>query len=170
MVTGLVSIGAIVITFFDMIMAYYGRLAFAYNKAGNVFGVRHNWAQTGYDVWLDKYSFMQQLFGGGTFYRTLILEDKSKSIEIDPLDLLLSNGMVGVSVIYGLWLFFIFKFMKKGYDSGDRYYGIAIFSLTFMIAASFTSGHIIYSSLIGFYLAIIVAHSLVRQNTDSVKP
>lgn len=165
MIAGLAIVSVVAIIFFDMILAYYSRLSVAYNRAGNILGARQDWAQLGYDLWIEKYSLLQQLVGGGTYYRSILLgNNETKSVEIDPLDIMLSNGLIGLAAIYGFWLFYLLYFLKLSFETKDRSYGIAIFLLVFTLSVSFTSGHLMGSSIVGFYLALVLAHTLLKKN------
>jgi len=167
MISGLVIIVAFVIIFLDMILAYYSRLVAVVERSGDIFGARHDWAGIGYDIWVNKYNLLQQFFGAGTSYQFLInINNAKKSIEIDPLDIILSNGIVGFSFIYGFWLITLLVMFRKIFQTKDRYFGISIFLLIFMLGASFTSGHIMASSLVGFYLAIIVSYTFNRNQSS----
>lgn len=163
LISGLAIVVGFIIIFLDMILAYSARLSAVIDRSGDIFGARHDWAGMAYDIWLNQYNLVQQFFGAGTSYQYLMsVGGGKKSVEIDPLDILLSNGIIGFSFIYGFWLLILIFVVKKIFQTKDRYYGISIFLLIFTLGASFTSGHIMASSLVGFYLAIIISYTFNR--------
>ncbi|MCP5382483.1 MAG: O-antigen ligase family protein [Kordiimonadaceae bacterium] len=169
MITGIIIVTCFLIIFWDMIMAYFSRIEAIISRSGDIFGARHDWAGLGFDIWLNKYHIVQQLFGAGTSYQYLMpVDGGKKSVEIDPIDIILSNGIIGFSFIYGFWFIILFIEIKKIFETKDRFFGISIFLLIFSIGASFTSGHIMASSLVGFYLAIIISYSLKRDQLRTI--
>ena len=163
MISGLAIIIVFIITFLDMILAYYSRLEAIISRSGDIFGARHDWAGMAYDIWMNKYNLLQQFFGAGTSYQYLMkIDGGKKSVEIDPLDIILSNGLIGFSLVYGFWLLMLFILVKKIFQTKDRCFGVSIFLLIFTLGASSTSGHVMASSMVGFYLAIIIAFTLNR--------
>ena len=161
MIVGAIVITAIVIVFFDMIVAFYSRLGMIIERSGNILGARQDWVAIGWDIWLNKYTLLQQLIGGGAYYQTLVIEGELKSMEVDPVDLLLSNGILGTLAIYGFWAFVTLKLLITGYKTKDKYFGLVLFIILFTLATSFTSGHVMGSSIVGFYVAFLAGHSLM---------
>lgn len=173
-VAGSAIISGIVIIFLDVVMAYYDKMSVFFYKADNIVSFlssgRTERVGKAYDLFLNDYSLLQILFGGGEYYKTALSGDRETfSIELDPLDLILSNGFFGLLLIYGIWLSIAIYLVAKTFKSKDRHSGGALLIILFCISASFTSGHIISSALVSYYLAVIIAYAISRNSAIVLK-
>ncbi len=166
-VAGMAIIWGVVYVLFDLISAYYNRLAFFYDKADSIANFlssgRDRRVVDAIDIYVHQYSPLQQIFGGGVYYTGILSTSVEKlTVEIDPLDMLLAYGILGFLLIYLFWFGVTIYLAVKTFKTKDRYIGISLFLMLFCLAVSATSGHVLLSTLTSFYLSIIAAHAFQR--------
>lgn len=166
-ILGVLAVGIFVAVFWDNINAYVNRMSNYYAKASSVtqflYSGRTNRIDPAIEMY-NQYSVLQKIFGSGYFHQhQKLAKFENLLVEIDPFDLLLSHGIVGLISVYSFWFFTVVMVTRRTFKSKDHYYGAALTLLLFLLSASFTSGHIVLSSLNGFYLALIIGYTCRRK-------
>lgn len=119
---------------------------------GAIFSDRQNRLLPFFTEYTDQWSIPAKLFGIG-------LPDGNLYgyIELDLLDLLFSEGLIGLLLIATLWLGMVFYLLKFAIG-GSRMASQALMLLLMLLLISNLSGHVIYSGLampfLGIYLGI----------------
>ncbi|RAJ93630.1 O-antigen ligase family protein [Aliidiomarina maris] len=121
---------------------------------------RDIWAREAMQAYLEVFSFYQILFGMGFEWFEYI--SQNKSVEIDPIDFLLSYGIFGLFLSYFFFLWVIVFSILFNSNGWSNYVGFFCFLL---VCVSFTSGHILYSGTAGFLFA--AAFSLVYSRKEA---
>lgn len=115
---------------------------------------RNVWAAEAMDIFFNKYSFLECLFGTGKDWFIYISENKL--VEIDLIDFLMAYGLVGVLFSYGFLFYIIIKLIKNKVN--NPYFWYLLFLMFLIIGMSLTSGHVINSgvaaALIGSLFAL----------------
>lgn len=152
--------------FYQQLEIYINRWYFFLGRSENLFSfllssrdLRWNDA---FEFYYIKYNIFAYFFGTGSYYQYHISTTyKQLSFEIDPLDLLFSNGVIGLIYIYSFWIYimvYTFKLMYKNNSSAMIPVFVAILLSLIM---SFASGHVIDSAMSTFYLGLLSAYSIV---------
>lgn len=161
----------IALIFWDMILAVYGRMAYYFSKSTDIGQFlatgRDIKAAEGMKVFREDYSLLQQLFGGGYgYYQRQIASQLSgrefESIEVDFYDTLLSNGIIGLMIVFAFWLTPLILLTRKALVTKDTDSSLGILLLVLILGVSFTGGHMFASSLVGFYLAFVISFTLFK--------
>ena len=154
--------GYIVYMIIDQI-GILNRWKYFYNKAGILYAVfsgRIDVAPIALGAFLNDYSFLQMLFGKGTVgYKENIARytGESQIIEVDFLDILLSYGGIGTFCIYTFWISFLIFSGKRFIDKRYYYAPIVFFTNLLLLAASFASGHVLWSGMASLPIGLLNA-------------
>ncbi|RAJ10519.1 O-antigen ligase-like membrane protein [Chitinophaga skermanii] len=121
---------------------------------------RDNRVKNSVDLFVEKYAWYEKMFGTGWEYPKDRIKAEMLGIgtaELDYLDLLISNGIIGLLLVYGFWVVVLLK-MTSAFLSKNRHSLIspALLGFTLLFFLSFISGHIMYSAMVGFYLGYFV--------------
>lgn len=110
--------------------------------------------------WLEEKKF----FYSSDFLVRLFGLGENRTVEIDPFDILLNFGYIGILLIYSFYISLIVRSFKlrNEYNISKLIFFI---NLLLMIASSF-AGHIIFSGMLGPFVAIL--NSLVRIPNDVI--
>ena len=144
----------------------------AYNYAHNdlvtvAFSSRNVWAAQSMKAFVSQYSFFEWIFGTGKQWWMYI--SGTKLVEIDVIDMLMTYGIVGVTIVYG----FFTVLLCGAWRSRQRNpYAIHItLMLLLALGISVTSGHIVYSGITAPLLAAIMAltFSGVREKSGEIR-
>ncbi|MBH0060033.1 O-antigen ligase family protein [Pseudoalteromonas sp. NZS71] len=166
----LMSISIFSLLFHNVISAYVARWEFFYSQADSLISFllsgRLERVEAAMFIFLEDYSFFEQLFGGGfVYFQTKMSPEYPRLIvEIDLLDSLLTFGIVGTVLVYSFWFYIAFSLFFRKVNNDTRFLIFVRFIFVVILSLSFISGHIIYSSLLGFYLALISSLSLAHNN------
>ncbi len=106
----------------------------------------------------EKAPFYQKLFGIGYYKNT----KKTKLIEMDYFDILYSNGIVGFSIFFVIFLYVIIKTLKNAIKINYENYMLYI-SLLLIIFLSFFTGHIMTGPSVSLLASLIII-SLNKRN------
>lgn len=157
--------------FRDRISANLDRMAYNLTKAGDVVG----FILSGRDArfgpvlkfYYEKYSIIEMLFGTGWTHFQYANERNGKALtaEMDLIDLLLSNGLIGLAVIYGFWLYMLTKIFNILIKRKSSLSVPLLIATTLLFTNSFFSGHILYSAMLTFYLGFFFALLTVSVST-----
>jgi hypothetical protein len=131
------------------------RLSFFYEKMDLItliFSNRNIWALEALEAF-KNYEPIELLFGTGRDWWQYISENKI--VEIDPLDFLMTYGIMGFLFIFGTIFFILYKAIKNRRNNPYSIY--IIFILLLLLAMSLTAGHILNSGTAGFLIAITMA-------------
>lgn len=91
-------------------------------------------------------------FKGGTFVHLLGLGG-NRTVEMDHADTLLNYGIMGVITLYSFYLYVIYKTYKRRPLS--RYARFVFYLDVLIFMASFYSGHLLFSGLMGIPFALM---------------
>jgi len=130
------------------------RLLFFYQRVDLltfIFSSRNIWAEEAINVFSNKYNLTNVFFGTGIDWFKYI--SGNKLVEIDPIDLLMSYGIIGFGIIFGILFYIIFDFFRKT----NPYSVYIIFTIFLLLSISLTAGHILTSGTAGFLIAILMA-------------
>jgi hypothetical protein len=110
-----------------------------------IFSNRNIWALEALEAF-KNYEPIELLFGTGRDWWQYISENKI--VEIDPLDFLMTYGIMGFLFIFGTIFFILYKAIKNRRNNPYSIY--IIFILLLLLAMSLTAGHILNSGTAGF--------------------
>ncbi len=80
--------------------------------------------------------------------------------EIDPVDMLIKYGFVGLFIVYSYFLYILFSCL---FDADGRKYRLYVsFMVLLLLGASSTAGHIVYSGVAGPLFAALFALGMHR--------
>jgi|GEM_PF-176822 len=142
------------------------RVQYAYNQfqEGNsdpaltaLFSGRNEFVQSAAQVVQNDFTHADHLFGIGypniNTAMSKYQPDHPGITELDPVDMYMATGSISVVVFYVFWLGFI---VWLGFQlKRAPFFGYSFFLNLFLVAASVTSGHIIYSGLNGAFWGIL---------------
>lgn len=137
------------------------RLSYHYERVGLftlIFSHRNIWADEAITHLSQNYSLLELIFGAGNTWRSHI--STMKSIEIDPLDTLMTYGALGVFIVYGFILNTLLISFKNKKNPCRRQ---VQFSIILVILISSTAGHIVFSGTAGPLIAALLSLSSYRR-------
>lgn len=97
-------------------------------------------------------SFFDQFWGLG----------ESITVEMDPFDVLLNYGYFGLIAIIVVYLFIIVTAYRS--KNNNSYVPLLIYQDWLLITMSILSGHIVFSSMAGLYIALINSLAFIKKN------
>ena len=170
------SLTVLIVIFRDRIDSNIERMSENFEKAESfnsfMLSGRDDRFQQSIVTYTEHYTWSQKLFGGGWEYPQSYIQSHFLDIgtsEVDYLDILVSYGAFGVLIIYGFWFFILFYLIRQYYKKNISVYIVpSLLSFSLIFFNSFLSGHIIYSALTGFYLAIFI-NTIVISNKFNLK-
>ena len=133
-----------------------------------IFSHRNIWAVEAWDAFLNQYTIFEQLFGSSKVWYVYIAGEKS--VEIDPIDFLMSYGIFGVSLVTAFFIFVLTQLFK--HKKNNPYFPYLLFTYLLLFGLSLTSGHIINSGIAGasigalFALSTYQVEKRVRSNSS----
>lgn len=147
----LVFVVAIYFVLYEMNLM--GRLVYLYNKFDFITFIlsgRDVRAADLLNVFVSSQSIIEILFGKST----LVIS------ELDPVDMLIKYGVVGLLIVYG---YFLYIFSSCLFDGGGKKYRLYVsFMVLLLMGASSTAGHIVYSGVAGPLIAALFALGMHR--------
>lgn len=135
------------------------RLSYFYDRNGLVsliFSQRNVWAQDALRIHSD-YGFAELLFGDGLNWVTLM--PHGGVVEIDPVDVLMTYGFIGLILVYSLFVFALARSTFFHRHRLSTHYSALILLL---IMISSTAGHVVFSGIAGHLVAAVLALSAYR--------
>ncbi len=151
-------------------MHLIARLAYNYAHHDLVtvaFSSRNVWAAQAMKTFGSLYSFFEWMFGTGKQWWIHI--SGTKLVEIDIIDMLMTYGIVGMTIVYG---FFTILLCGAWRSRRRNPYAIHItLMLLLALGISVTSGHIVYSGITAPLLAAMMAlaFSGVREKSENTR-
>lgn len=130
------------------------RLSYFYEKNGLVslvFSQRNIWAVDALGIF-GGYSFEQLLFGRGLSWVDEM--PHTGTVEIDPVDVLMTYGLVGLFVVYGFIFSVVFCAARNRASDIARHVFLLVLLVVFI---SFTAGHVVFSGIAGPLIASVLA-------------
>ncbi|WP_454670515.1 hypothetical protein [Aliidiomarina sp. Khilg15.8] len=125
---------------------------------------REVWMFEAIAIFKQNYSALEMLFGTGfTWFNDISVK---KSVEIDLFDFLMSYGVLGVTLAYGVFFYMFGKALLR--FRVNRFAPYLAFTIALLIGVSLTSGHIMYSGTAGYLIAMLFALTNFR-NDEVVK-
>lgn len=143
------------------------RLSFHYDKVDIITLIlshRNVWAEEAWHVYLNQYTLLEQIFGTGKEW--YIYMSNEGMVEIDPIDFLMSYGLVGVFAI-AISLTYI-MFLLHHTKSSNMYHPYILFIYILLLLLSMTSGHIFNSGIAGALIAAILALSIYKRTKVTI--
>lgn len=152
------------LAFTEVLEAYIERWEFFYENAPDfltfAMSGRNEWVISGLEFYFEKYGLLAKLIGLGWIYFQHAIPSESGglfSTEVDIIDLLLAHGFLGTALIYYFWLSILTISWKQHRRNSSGLNSVMILLWIVLIGISSFAGHIIYSALVGFYLAFYMA-------------
>lgn len=148
---------------------YYSRLEFLYHQQGATItsfllsGRDHRYSELT-TMFIEKMSVLDWLFGIGRLsYINYTYGARNQfSAEMDLIDSVITNGIIGSLIIYGYWVYFLVKTFKY---LRDRHTDMAVptfFSIFLLFSISFIAGHVFASSMVCIYISLPIAYLLKK--------
>jgi len=136
------------------------RISYFYRETGFVtllFSRRDQWAVEALEI-LGGYRPHEVLFGGGAWIREMSRID---IVEIDPIDSLMSFGMVGLIVMYSPYITALFGGVASKYSRQSK------LVVALVTAVSCTAGHVLFSGLAAPLIAGVLALASYRERVPN---
>jgi hypothetical protein len=133
-----------------------GRLEFFYSTADFVdvaMSGRNLLAADAWSIFSRDYSTIATFFGRGEYWDGSL--DSSKLVEIDPVDILMTYGLIGLCLVYGF--FTAIMVQVAGNVQHNPFGKYVLFTTVLLMGISFTAGHVVYSGTGGYLLAALLA-------------
>lgn len=117
------------------------------------------------DHYTNEYGVPELLFGTGWqhFQKSITNDGGEFTAEMDFLDILLENGIIGVTIVYLIWFsFWVLTF--RAFLKRKHFLSVPLFlAMSLFLLNSLLSGHILYSALLNYHLAFFLAALSVGQ-------
>jgi len=158
-------ITTILFSFFrERVEANINRMSYNLEKAGELSSFllsgRDKRINDSKRIYFDEYNWQEKLVGTGWKYPQNTIKEQWLGVgtsELDYLDLLISNGILGVLTIYSFWIFVFIKTIKSYFNKkSHQLVAPAVIGFSIIFCLNFISGHIMYSALLGLYLAYLL--------------
>lgn len=120
------------------------RLNYFYEKNGLlslIFSYRNIWAGHAFSIFME-YEWLQVIFGSGQLW--VLSMPHNGIVEIDPVDVLMTFGVVGVLIVYG---FFFMGLLSLSAVRNNPYRGPAFLMFLLVLGVSSTAGHVVFSGI-----------------------
>ena len=133
-----------------------GRLEYFYSTADFVdeaMSGRTLLAADAWSIFSRDYSTIATLFGRGEYCDGSL--DASQLVEIDPVDILMAYGLIGLCLVYGFFTAIMVQVAMNVQHSPFGKY--VLFTTVLLMGISFTAGHVVYSGTGGYLLAALLA-------------
>lgn len=159
------AIGILSFFLYKRLLIYVSRLDFLFHQQGGTItsfllsGRNHRYLDL-LEMFVHKMNIIDWLFGIGriSYVNYTFGPENQYSAEMDLIDSLISNGLIGSLIIYSVWIYFLlvtFKSIK------NRVSNIAIptfLSLSLLFLISFIAGHVFASPMVLTYIALVLAY------------
>lgn len=109
----------------------------------------------------NNFSIKEYIFGIGASYAS----SHFKSVEIDLIDLFVWNGLIWVSIIYGFFIYYVFKVISTVKE--ERIIYLISFILMFFISLS--AGHIFTSAMLLPILSLYFPYNYLKTTLENHK-
>lgn len=129
-----------------------------------IFSHRNIWAGEALDMFWNSYSNLELFFGIG---RPMFLALFGQSVEIDPVDMLMAYGIFGVLLIYSYFIYMVGLAFQKSFSEEHIYAKYIVFIGLFVIAVSFTAGHVVTSGIAGILAGLLFALLHAKKETGT---
>ncbi|RPA46606.1 hypothetical protein EGC79_13275 [Shewanella vesiculosa] len=152
---------------YDRFLVYYSRLEFLYHQQGATItsfllsGRDHRYLDL-ISMFVDKMNLIDWLFGIGriSYINYTYGAQNQFSAEMDLLDSLISNGIVGSLLIYCYWIYLLFITCKYMISRNSDIAVPTFFSVFLLFSISFIAGHVFASSMVCIYISLPIAYLL----------
>ncbi len=117
----------------------------------------------------NEYSLIDKIFGTGWTYPQHFIENRLYgwgSAETDWLDLLVAQGVVGVLLIYSIWIAILLMTYARYRSHKNPFSVPALIVMGLLFINTTFSGHILYSAMIGMYLAFFISFQFVNYREE----
>ena len=135
----------------------YNKLLTSFNKYDIItflYSNRNNFASNGWDVFNNKYSFFEKLFGVG---QERYLELSSKAAEIDFVDMLFYYGYIGCLFLLTIVIIMLYKSYSRIRNRSFVFSRYSFFMILLLFFISLTAGHTFFSGLAGPFIGLVFA-------------
>lgn len=139
---------------------YGERLAKAGSLVGFLFSGRLDYMASAWRMYDEGYSRTAKLLGCGWYWSEQLNANRyfgSGSSEVDYMDLLVSVGALGTVVVYAVWGMVLVRLVRVQRARPSLTGAVVIYAFLTLVALGMLSGHIMYSAMAGFYLAVACA-------------
>ena len=152
---------------YDRFLVYYSRLEFLYYQQGATItsfllsGRDHRYLDL-ISMFVDKMNLIDWLFGIGrvSYINYTYGAQNQFSAEMDLLDSLMSNGIIGSLLIYCYWIYLLFITCKYMTARNSDIAVPTFFSVFLLFSISFIAGHVFASSMVCIYISLPIAYLL----------
>lgn len=125
-----------------------------------IFSSRNLYVERMIPKYKENFTLLEKLIGGGQSYYQTILGDHI--IEIDPIDIYLAYGFIGLLLLTGVFYFF-FKNLSI-YDANQfPYKKLSSLIAVMLLVLSCLSGHILNSGIAGIYIGLVFSLFYMRE-------
>jgi hypothetical protein len=117
---------------------------------------RSDFLSAAIDAWNETYDFSEWFFGRGWDGAKMAIGKFlgiAKTVEIDYVDVLMINGLVGLFLAVFVWVYYLFNAWVKKRESPVALAVVFVNILLMGLAGS--SGHILFSSMNGMFVALL---------------
>ncbi len=158
-----------VTVFEERIQMNIERYEYNLKRDGSVFGFVVSGRDQRYGVIWDYFSSemspFEQLIGVGKTQPQIHLGgDNRYSAEMDLLDALTTNGLLGTIFLYTFWFGMLFVSIKM-FIKRDSVLSVPIMlSISLLLANTLIAGHILYSAMLSHYLALFFGYLISTRN------
>ncbi len=134
------------------------------NSSEGLLSGRYDRFEKGVYTYSNKFNLRQKIVGIGAY--AMVNDQKlGETAEMDFLDILRTNGIVGFSLIYGSF-FYIIILVYKNYQRSKNSEVLIVLFLNFLfLVVSSLAGHLFGSGTVGFFWAMLNAYVFVKYNT-----
>lgn len=153
--------------FRDQIEKYANKMSFAYKKSGSIItlllSARDQRYAHSFELF-SRYSLKEKVFGTGWTFPQHYIGERFYGFgytETDWLDLLICHGFLGVIIIYSFWIYVLILSYRIFRKRSSIYSVPSFMAILLLIINTALSGHILYSAMIGMYLAYYVSLQFV---------
>lgn len=114
------------------------------------------------EIYKNEYNFLEKIIGvGQTAYEEL---SEMQTVEIDSIDILFAQGIIGVIVFIGLITFVFLQSLKLSFFSNYHYANFTFFMCVLLFVISNFSGHTFNSGMAGPFIGLTFALMYIKTN------
>jgi len=139
---------------------YGENLAKAASPLSFLFSGRLEYMADAWRMYAEGYSWSGKFLGCGWYWPERLNANRyfgSGSAEVDYLDLLVSVGVLGTVVLYSVWGVVLVRLVRAQRARPSVMGGVVAYAFLLLVTLGALSGHVMYSALAGFYLAVACA-------------
>ncbi len=135
------------------------RVTYLYERSDILVAVttgRSDFLSAAIDAWSETYGFSDWFFGRGWDGAQMAIGKflgVAKIVEIDYVDVLMMNGVVGLFLAISVWIYYLFNaWVKKGASPVAL---AVLFVNMLLMGLAGSAGHVLFSSMNGMFVALL---------------